>query len=111
MRGADLLRSTPRQILLQRALGLPTPRYLHMPVATDARGEKLSKQTLAPAVDAECRRDAPAAALDFLGQPRPDSRIARDILSQATGDWDPARIPRLRDAPFPRDAAAPRERR
>lgn len=54
VRGADLLDNTPRQILLQRALGLPTPRYLHVPVVTSQAGEKLSKQTGARALD---RRD------------------------------------------------------
>jgi glutamyl-Q tRNA(Asp) synthetase len=51
VRGADLLDNTPRQIWLQRALGLPTPRYLHVPLVTNAQGEKLSKQTGARALD------------------------------------------------------------
>lgn len=50
VRGADLIESTPRQILVQQSLGLPTPRYLHVPVVTNAQGEKLSKQTEAPAI-------------------------------------------------------------
>src|SRR5205085_261503 len=52
VRGADLLDSTPRQIYLQRLLALPTPRYLHVPVALDAAGEKLSKQVGAMPLDA-----------------------------------------------------------
>jgi glutamyl-Q tRNA(Asp) synthetase len=51
VRGADLLDNTPRQFWLQQALGLPTPRYLHVPVVTNAAGEKLSKQTGAAALD------------------------------------------------------------
>ena len=50
-RGADLMDSTPRQILLQRALGLPTPRYLHLPLLLDAQGNKLSKSLAAQPVD------------------------------------------------------------
>lgn len=51
VRGADLLDNTPRQVWLQQALGLPTPRYLHVPVVTNTAGEKLSKQTGATALD------------------------------------------------------------
>lgn len=62
VRGADLADSTPRQIHLQRALGVATPRYLHVPVLRDAAGDKLSKQTGAAAVAA----DDTAAALRAL---------------------------------------------
>ena len=67
VRGADLLASTPRQIVLQQALGHPTPSYLHLPVALNEDGGKLSKQTLA----APLRDDDPLPALlraaAFLG--------------------------------------------
>ncbi|MCB1552216.1 MAG: tRNA glutamyl-Q(34) synthetase GluQRS [Xanthomonadales bacterium] len=51
VRGADLLDSTPRQIALQRALGLPTPRYLHLDLVRDGHGAKLSKSEGADALD------------------------------------------------------------
>jgi len=51
IRGEDLADNTARQIVLQHALGLPTPRYLHTPLVLDANGEKLSKQTGATGVD------------------------------------------------------------
>jgi len=67
VRGADLLASTPRQIWLQRCLGYVTPRYAHLPVATNAAGEKLSKQTLAPAIRPEAAASELVRALSFLG--------------------------------------------
>jgi glutamyl-Q tRNA(Asp) synthetase len=78
VRGADLLDSTPRQVYLQRLLGVPAPRYLHVPVVRNAAGEKLSKQTGALAVQPGDEAAALNALMDaarFLGLPleRPDS--------------------------------------
>lgn len=104
VRGADLLVSTPRQIHLQRLLGLATPRYVHLPVAVDEAGEKLSKQTLAAPVDAARPAPALAAALAFLGQ-RPPADLARasleDFWQWALTHWNLARVPRVRTAPAP----------
>ncbi len=69
VRGADLLDSTPRQIYLQRLLGVPTPRYLHVPVVTNAAGEKLSKQTGAHALDLTRPLEELLAAARFLQLP------------------------------------------
>ena len=68
VRGADLIESTPRQMHLQRLLGLPTPDYLHLPVALNARSEKLSKQTLAAPLDAARPLPALFQVMRFLGQ-------------------------------------------
>ena len=67
VRGADLLDSTPRQIHLQRLLGLPTPAYLHLPLVIDSEGRKLSKQDRARPVDRGDPVPALRAALAFLG--------------------------------------------
>jgi glutamyl-Q tRNA(Asp) synthetase len=103
VRGADLLDSTPRQVVLQQALRVPTPRYLHVPVATRG-GEKLSKQTLAPAIDTAQGLPALRAALSFLGQPAGDTdevREASAVLTQAVAAWDPCRISRARSNELP----------
>jgi glutamyl-Q tRNA(Asp) synthetase len=102
VRGADLLDSTPRQIHLQRLLGFPTPNYMHLPVAVNAEGQKLSKQTLAAAVDPAKGAAALADALAFLGNPPPPKlRNARaaDVWSWATEHWDAGRIPRKKALP------------
>ena len=67
VRGVDLLDSTPRQMWLQECLGVPTPTYAHLPVAVNAAGEKLSKQTRAPAVDPRQGSRVLAEVMRFLG--------------------------------------------
>lgn len=92
VRGADLCDNTARQILLQHALKLPTPRYLHTPLVLDARGEKLSKQHGAPAIDTSSPATSLAAlrqAAAALGLP-PESMTAASIGDQLacwTGAW------------------------
>jgi glutamyl-Q tRNA(Asp) synthetase len=88
VRGCDLLDSTPRQILLQRLLGLPTPAYLHLPLAVDAGGRKLSKSSDAPPVDAYDPRSALTRALRFLGQPVPDAPDVVTMLDIAARNFD-----------------------
>ena len=97
VRGADLLDSTARQIYLQQLLNLATPRYLHIPVATNAAGQKLSKQTLAPGISsADCAR-AIEAALQFLGQPKPPPAASTSVLlDAAVRNWNVSAIPQMR---------------
>jgi glutamyl-Q tRNA(Asp) synthetase len=104
VRGADLLGSTPRQIYLQGLLGLPRPRYAHVPVAVNASGEKLSKQTFAAPLDIWRPLPALVAALDFLGQ-QPPPEFARGTLREfwdwALKNWNFARVPRAMTAQAP----------
>ncbi len=102
VRGSDLIDSTPRQIYLQRLLGAPTPTYLHLPVAVNARGQKLSKQTHAAPIDPARPLPALIRALTFLGQNPPAelSQGDRDSFWRwAIGHWDPAHIPAVRSLP------------
>ncbi len=88
VRGEDLADNTARQILLQRALGLPAPRYLHTPLVLDAHGEKLSKQNGATPLDLTQPLQALAAAGRVLGLP--DDRLAAtaaEWLQQALPHW------------------------
>jgi glutamyl-Q tRNA(Asp) synthetase len=82
VRGEDLADNTARQILLQQALGLPTPRYLHTPLVLGANGEKLSKQNGAQAIDtssSQAAREALGEAAQALGLPRADGDTAHAL--------------------------------
>jgi glutamyl-Q tRNA(Asp) synthetase len=90
VRGADLLASTPRQIYLQHLLGLPAPHYMHLPVAVNEAGEKLSKQTLAAPVDVSRPVATLLRVLEFLQQ-RPPAALAscdvNTVLNWAVRNW------------------------
>ncbi len=85
VRGSDLLDSTPRQILLQRALGLPAPRYAHVPLALGGNGQKLSKQNLAPVLPIKSPGEDVWDALAFLGE-RPPLEL-RGAMPQEQLHW------------------------
>ena len=89
VRGEDLADNTPRQILLQQALGLPTPRYLHTPLVCAPNGEKLSKQNGARALELSDPVQALAGAAQVLGLPPPKNPQAgvREALSQWVAAW------------------------
>ena len=96
VRGSDLLDSTPKQIHLQHQLGYQQPLYAHIPVATNTLGQKLSKQTFAPALDQNERVKLMIKALDFLGQ-QPLKALAdstiEECLKWAVEHWDISRVP------------------
>jgi glutamyl-Q tRNA(Asp) synthetase len=87
VRGEDLTDNTARQILLQRALGLATPRYLHTPLVRDANGEKLSKQTGAQALELSHPLDALNAAARVLGLPAQAGYTVQQALAGWTACW------------------------
>lgn len=96
VRGSDLLDSTPRQLYLQSVLGLPAPRYLHIPIMVDGCGDKLSKQTGAPPLDDARPVPALLAALRLLGQRPPEDLRRADaatVIDWARAHWAPERIP------------------
>lgn len=98
VRGCDLLTETPKQLYLQQLLGYATPSYAHIPVAANAAGQKLSKQTYATALDLSRPVPQLLTALEFLDQsPDPALSDARvdDILQWAIEHWNIDAIPGL----------------
>ena len=93
VRGADLLVSTPRQIGLQRYLQVPTPSYCHLPVMVNNQGEKLSKQTLAPAINTGEAVKELSLALARLGHPPPAITSIPDLWRWAHAHWSLAKVP------------------
>ncbi|MBV7426854.1 MULTISPECIES: tRNA glutamyl-Q(34) synthetase GluQRS [unclassified Acidovorax] len=90
VRGEDLADNTPRQILLQQALGVPTPRYLHTPLVCGENGEKLSKQNGARALELAVPLQALAGAAQVLGLPPltdPNTRCISDALTLWVAAW------------------------
>ncbi|HMB42709.1 MAG TPA: tRNA glutamyl-Q(34) synthetase GluQRS [Luteimonas sp.] len=96
VRGADLLDSTPRQICLQRLLGIPTPGYAHLPLLIDAGGRKLSKSAASVPIDPQDPLPALRRIYELLGQdPRPLASATRvdATLRIAVDTFDPMNIP------------------
>jgi glutamyl-Q tRNA(Asp) synthetase len=97
VRGADLLDNTPRQIYLQRLLGLPLPAYAHVPVLTESDDTKLAKSRRSVRVDADSALPQLLAVFSMLGLAPPDS-LAAGSLTQAwtwaIGRWDIEKVPK-----------------
>lgn len=87
VRGADLLDSTARHLILQRALGVASPSYMHLPLVVNDSGQKLSKQTLAPSITDWPVRNLYRAVFAHLGLPLEASDSPSDNLEQATRAW------------------------
>lgn len=97
VRGADLLDSTPRQVLLQQALGLPTPRYTHLPLLLGDDGRKLSKSDAALPVDADDPLPTLLLLWHCLGQAALDADATSStaaFLDAATAAFRLDRVPR-----------------
>lgn len=103
VRGADLLGNTARQIALQVALLMPTPGYLHLPLALDAQGHKLSKSSAAPALDNRDPVPALWQTLHFLRQ-APPTELRHATLTElwewAVAQWNPHHFSTLRSQTY-----------
>ena len=103
VRGSDLLTATPGQLLLYRAFGVMPPHFLHMPVIVNPQGQKLSKQTHAPALQDECAAINLFRALQALQQKPPMDLInapVSEILAWGCAHWQRAALPRSQNMPW-----------
>ncbi len=99
VRGADLLASTGWQIALQQSLGLPRPRYAHLPLLTEPGGAKLAKSRHSLALDPRRAGAQLFQVLELLRQGPPPSLAgapAREVLAWALAQWNPAAFHGLR---------------
>jgi glutamyl-Q tRNA(Asp) synthetase len=104
VRGADLLSSTPWQLLLQRALGLPSPRYAHLPLIVEPSGAKLAKSRRSLAIDTGRASRGLIEALELLRQAPPAGLVdesPQTVLSWALKHWNPANLERVQKATAP----------
>ncbi len=99
LRGCDLLDSTPRQLYLHQLFQYQPPTYCHIPILTDSKGLKLSKQTQAPAVDSQKPGPTLYQLLHWLGQ-NPPSDLKHwpswKIIDYAITHWTPEKLPNTR---------------
>ena len=94
VRGADLMDNTERQIWLGHLLGYPALSYMHLPLAMNANGQKLSKQNLAQALDLKQAPVLLAQAIEVLHQSPVELDLPSNMLKQAVAQWDTSKIPR-----------------
>ncbi|MCS4534019.1 tRNA glutamyl-Q(34) synthetase GluQRS [Neisseria montereyensis] len=95
VRGQDLLVSTPRQIGLQRYLGMPTPHYTHLPLLLNKQHQKWSKQTLAPALDLKQREQLLRQVMAYLNlPPAPETDRPSELLDWAVQHWQIDNVPK-----------------
>ncbi len=103
VRGADLLESTAWQTALQRALGLATPRYAHLPLVLEPLGGKLAKSRHSLAIATAAPTPQLIAALQLLQHPPPPEAAqasAAELVAWATNSWQPQRLRGVRNVTF-----------
>jgi glutamyl-Q tRNA(Asp) synthetase len=103
VRGADLLDNTPRQIYLQQLLGFNTPSYLHIPIITNQLGQKLSKQSHAPAITSDSVVPTLHHVLSLLGQQPPNNLLdgqIDELWQWSVANWRLDAVPKLTTLPL-----------